>query len=97
MLRGLDIVDGPLLVQIPCTTNADILQLATYRNKQLARLGHPSDDVIMRQVHANWTAAVEDVGRFAKGAAWHAMYARNAEFWRALAALAINISTLLRT
>lgn len=92
VLRGVDIVDGPLLVQIPRTTNADILQLATYWSEQLVRLG-PCDDAITRHAHANWTTAVEDVGRFAKGASWHATYPRNAEFWRALIALAIQAGT----
>jgi hypothetical protein len=91
VLRGADLVDGPMLEQIPRTTNADVLQLATYWTEQLARLGRCDDTLVTRPVRKHWCAALDDVGELAHCAASHALYARNTEFWRALVALALYI------
>lgn len=91
IVRGFDLEHGPLLVQIPHTTNADVIQLAAYWQEQMARLGPADGNAIARAIRARWAAALDNVAARAKGGAWHAIYEHNAEFWRALLALAIFV------
>jgi hypothetical protein len=91
VLRGTDLIAGPLLAQIPRTTNADVLQLATYWTEQLAGLGGCEDTAVSRHLRKRWGDAIDDVGRLADDAAPHATYPHNVEFWRALVALALYV------
>jgi hypothetical protein len=91
VLRGADRVDGPGLVQIPRTTNADVLQLATYWTEQLAALGCGEDTAVSCHTRTRWRAAIDDVAALTTGAATHGVYPNNVEFWRALVALALYL------
>ena len=86
-LRGEELADGPLLVRIPRTTNADVLQLATYWTEQLARSASCAA-IRYRHVYTHWGAALVDVSRHAQGASPHAIFPCNREFWHALYILA---------
>jgi hypothetical protein len=89
IVRGADRIDGPLVDQIPRTTNADALQLATYWTEELSRIVC-ADDVLSRYVRSRWATAIEDVGNLAKGAVPHAIYPRNTDLWRSLVALTLQ-------
>ncbi len=92
--RGTDALDQPPgfsggVRDIPRTTNADVLQLATYWATHLADgkhvFGH--DGVVAR-----WTPVLADIDRFAKPGKPDAVYAKNNEFWRELQQVALQVA-----
>ena len=74
---------------IPRTTNADVLQLATYWSNELAKVKHVfgHDGVVAR-----WAPVVADVDKLAKPGKPDAVYAKNNEFWREMQEVAIQIA-----
>ena len=78
---------GPM--DIPRSTNADVLQLATYWTHQLA---------VAKQVMgyagvlAKWHVALADVDRLAKTGKPDEVYPKNNEFWRTALEVAIQIA-----
>lgn len=92
--RGTDSLDQPpgfsgAVRDIPRTTNADVLQLATYWATQLAEVkvvfGH--DGVVAR-----WAPVVADVDKLAKPGKPDDVYPKNNEFWRELQQVAIHVA-----
>ncbi len=92
--RGTDSLDQPSgfsggLRDIPRTTNADVLQLATYWATQLSDVkevwGHDA-------VVARWTPVMADVDKLAKPGKPEDAYAKNNEFWRELQQVAIHVA-----
>ncbi len=75
--------------KIPRTTNADVIALADYWNKQLGDvkkvMGH--DGVVAR-----WKAAFADVDQIARTRASGDLYPKNNGFWRTLQSTAIHIA-----
>lgn len=76
-------------MDIPRTTNQDVLQLATYWTHQLAEakqvMGYAG-------VMAKWKVASADVDRFAKIGKPDEVYPKNNEFWRTALEVAIQIA-----
>ncbi len=74
---------------IPRTTNADVLQLATYWSNALANVKH-----VMGHggVVARWTPVLADVDKLAKPGKPDAVYPKNNEFWRELQEVAVQIA-----
>ena len=109
-LRGADVREpGPKVMggrmTVPRTTNADILQLATYWTSALAQveikrrqmgphgpeaLHHAGLDGEIRR----WRVALADVDSYAATRDPAAVYAKNEEFWRASASLSVTISLI---
>lgn len=108
-LRGADVRDPPLKViggrmTIPRTTNADVLQLATYWTHALAEADlkrrdmAPSGDAL----HAGgldgeirrWRAVLADVDTSATARDPAAIYPKNEEFWRASASVSVTIAVI---
>ena len=92
--RGYDVPDPPPGrgmpgLRIPRSTNADVLQLATYWTKVLADVKH---EMGYDAVLARWNAALADVDRFAKGGKLDDVYPKNNEFWRAALAVSIQVA-----
>jgi hypothetical protein len=92
--RGTDARDQPPghsggTRDIPRTTNADVLQLATYWSNELAKVKHVfgHDGVVAR-----WTPVVNDVDKLAKNGKPDEVYAKNNEFWREMQQVAIQIA-----
>jgi hypothetical protein len=92
--RGTDARDQPPghsggTRDIPRTTNADVLQLATYWSNELAKVKHVfgHDGVVAR-----WTPVVDDVDKLAKPGKPDEVYAKNNEFWREMQQVAIQIA-----
>jgi hypothetical protein len=92
--RGEDSLDQPAGFSggkrpIPRTTNADVLQLATYWSSELAKVKHTMghDGVVTR-----WTPVLADVDKLAKPGKADAVYAKNNEFWRELQEVAVQIA-----
>ena len=92
--RGTDALDQPAGFSggkrdIPRTTNADVLQLATYWSNELAKVKHVfgHDGVVAR-----WTPVIADVDKLAKPGRPDDVYAKNNEFWRELQEVAIQIA-----
>ncbi len=92
--RGADTLDQPAGFSggsrpIPRTTNADVLQLATYWANELVKVKHVMghDGVVAR-----WTPVMADVDKLAKAAPPEAVYAKNNEFWRELQEVAVQIA-----
>ena len=92
--RGIDARDQPPGFSggkrdIPRTTNADVLQLATYWSNELAKVKHVfgHDGVVAR-----WTPVIADVDKLAKPGKADEVYAKNNEFWRELQEVAIQIA-----
>ena len=92
--RGTDSLDQPPgfsggLRDIPRTTNADVLQLATYWATQLSDVkevwGHDA-------VVARWTPVMADVDKLAKPGKADDTYTKNNEFWRELQQVAIHVA-----
>ena len=92
--RGADTLDPPAgfsggVRLIPRTTNADVLQLATYWTNQLGAvrhtLGHDS-------VLAKWRAALADVDALAKPGRPAAVYPKNNELWREMWHVAVQVA-----
>jgi hypothetical protein len=92
--RGADTVAPPAgfggtAKPIPRTTNADVLQLATYWGGQLqaARRVFGTDTIT-----AQWRTAAADVDHFAKPGKPTDVYPKNNEFWRTLVEVAIHVA-----
>ncbi|HEY0251903.1 MAG TPA: hypothetical protein VGC41_10270 [Kofleriaceae bacterium] len=73
---------------IPRTTNADVLQLASYWSQQLERAPHVfgTDSVV-----AAWQRTMTDI-QAAKNAPADAVYAKNNEFWRTLGNTEVHVA-----
>ena len=69
---------------VPCTCNADILELARYWTDQLALIDHNASDTYHRLVHSCWREVLHRVMRHAKRAPAQDTYVHNAEFWSTL-------------
>jgi hypothetical protein len=87
VLRGEEQVDPAASPVVPCTCNADVLELARYWTEQLARIGSDPYQTHARLAFIGWPAVLHDVIRFAKLGDPRAIYFRNAEFWTALVLL----------
>ncbi|MBV8758630.1 MAG: hypothetical protein JO257_15190 [Deltaproteobacteria bacterium] len=74
---------------IPRTTNADVIALADYWSKQLARATHVMGHA---GVAKTWQAATHDVDTIARKSAPSAVYAKNNAFWRALSSTSIQVA-----
>ena len=92
--RGADTLEQPAGFSggsrpTPRTTNADVLQLATYWSNELAKVKHVMghDGVVAR-----WTPVLADVDKIAKPGKPDAAYAKNNEFWRELQEVAVQIA-----
>ena len=92
--RGTDALDPPPdftggMRDIPRTTNADVLQLATYWATHLADVKHVFGHA---GVVARWTRVLADVDKLAKSGKPDAVYAKNNEFWRELQQVALQVA-----
>ena len=92
--RGADKLDPPSGFSgtarlIPRTTNADVLQLATYWTNQLGAVRHTlnHDSVV-----AEWQVALKDVDAFAKPGAPGDVYPKNNELWRVMWHVAVQVA-----
>jgi hypothetical protein len=74
---------------IPRSTNADVLQLATYWTTQLT---DAKQVMGYKGVVDKWHAALADVDKLAKGAKPDAVYAKNNEFWRTAFEVAVQVA-----
>ncbi|MCX5742971.1 MAG: hypothetical protein NT062_10795 [Proteobacteria bacterium] len=74
---------------IPRTTNADVLQLATYWSNARAKV---KDVKNFTDETPKWKLIVADVDKLAKAAPPDLIYARNNEFWRRMKELAIQVA-----
>jgi hypothetical protein len=74
---------------IPRSTNADVLQLATYWTTQLAKAKQVMG---YKTALDKWHAAIADVDHLAKGAKPDAAYAKNNEFWRTSFDVAVQVA-----
>ncbi len=74
---------------IPRSTNAEVMQLATYWTAELTKAKHVMgyDGVVAR-----WQLAVADVDKLAKQGKPDGAYAKNNELWRAIQEVAIQIA-----
>jgi hypothetical protein len=85
---------------IPRTTNADVLQLATYWTKALTKLelkrfaGGVVNDMGLDGEKRRWQAALADVDKYAKGGTPSDIYPKNHEFWRASGKLSITVAAI---
>jgi hypothetical protein len=86
-LRGEDIVSG---ARIPRTLNADVVHLVGYWTEKAHKVSSHLKDVSAPHVLARWADAIADVERFTRSADPAATYPRNAEFWFALGAIAVQ-------
>lgn len=92
-------IGGPL--KVPRTTNADILQLATYWQNAWAKLedaakrghvlDHGANPAALADERTRWQAAIADVDRLARPGKPDDVYLRNHEFWRASLSLATTL------
>jgi hypothetical protein len=92
--RGADNVPPPAGVTgfakpIPRSTNADVIELATYWG---ARFGEAKHVMGHDTAEARWKAAMVDVEKIAKPGKPDAVYAKNNEFWRVLGDAVIYIA-----
>ena len=82
---------GNMVASIPRTTNSDVLQLATYWSNALVSvkdvMGH--DGAVKK-----WTPILADVDAIAKPGAPDAVYPKNNEVWRGLAAVSTQVSAI---
>jgi hypothetical protein len=76
-------------VLIPRSTNADVLQLATYWTTQLA---NAKQVMGYKTAVDKWHAAIADVDHLAKGSKPDAVYAKNNEFWRTSFDVAVQVA-----
>ena len=80
---------GTVPMEIPRTTNQDVLQLATYWTHQLADakqvMGYAT-------VMEKWKVALADVDRFAKTGKPDDVYPKNNELWRTALEVAIQVA-----
>ncbi len=74
---------------VPRTTNADVLQLATYWSHELANVKHEMghDGIV-----AMWQLALADVDKLAKPGKADAVYPKNNELWASSRRVAIQIA-----
>ena len=109
-LRGADAREpGPkamgFRMTVPRTTNADILQLATYWTSALAQVESkrremgPHGSEALHQAGLDgeirrWRVALADVDTYAPTGDPAAIYAKNEAFWRASASLSITIAAI---
>jgi hypothetical protein len=109
-LRGADACEpGPKVIgsrmTVPCTTNADVLQLATYWTSALAQVESkrrqmgPHGPEALHQAGLDgeirrWRAALADVDTYAATGDPAAVYAKNETFWRASASLSVTIAAI---
>lgn len=94
-LRGFDRATKPdPLGQIPRTTHDDVIKLADYWSRQLARTKEISGHA---RVVARWKVAMADVEQIARAGAPSAVYVNNEPFWFALRATAIYVSVANET
>jgi hypothetical protein len=109
-LRGADAREpGPKVMgsrmTVPRTTNADILQLATYWTSAFAQVEikrremGPHGPQALHQAGLDgeirrWRAALADVDTYAASGDPAAVYAKNEAFWRASASLSVTISVI---
>ena len=85
-------------MQMPRTTNADVVQLAAYWNSAWTQLenasrrgdgsGHTADLPSLVEERTRWQATMADVEQIAKPGNPGDVYPKNSEFWRASLALA---------
>ena len=92
--RGSDMVAPPAgfgggTQPVPRTTNADVLQLATYWTHELGSVKHEMghDGIV-----AMWQVALGDVDKLAKPGTPDAVYAKNNELWASSRRVAIQIA-----
>lgn len=83
-LRGAVPCGKPLELQLPATTNADVVALAVYWSDQLAHLGSNASDTHHRLVYSCWREVVHRVLRDVKTAPGREPCAHNLEFWASL-------------
>lgn len=109
-LRGADAREpGPKVMgsrmTVPRTTNADVLQLATYWTSALAQVEikrremGPHGPQALHQAGLDgeirrWRAALADVDTYAATGDPAAVYAKNEVFWRASASLSVTIAAI---
>jgi hypothetical protein len=104
-LRGADVREPSadmtgVRMAIPRTTNADILQLATYWTKALIKLeakrlmGGVVNAMGLDREKRRWQAALADVDKYAKTGTPSDVYPRNHELWRASGTLSITIAAI---
>ncbi len=92
--RGSDMVPPPAgmgggPMDIPRTTSADVLQLATYWTTQLA----DAKQVMGYQTAVDkWHAAIADVDQLAKSGKPDDVYPKNNEFWRTSFEVAVQVA-----
>jgi len=103
--RGFDLREplpgaGGRLMQVPRTTNADVLRLADYWGKQLVKLqvkvmmGGVANTMGLAGEQTRWQAATADVDKLARPGKPDDVYAKNHEFWRASLSLATTLAVL---
>jgi hypothetical protein len=109
-LRGADVREpGPRVTgsrtTVPRTTNADILQLATYWTSALAQVEikrremGPHGPQALQQAGLDgeirrWRTALADVDTYAATGDPAAVYAKNDAFWRASASLSVTLAAI---
>ena len=109
-LRGHDIRDpGPTTrggrIKVPRTTNADVLQLATYWTSALAQVElkrremGPHGPEALHQVGLDgeirrWRVALADVDQYATTGDPAATYPKNEAFWRASSSVSITVAVI---
>jgi hypothetical protein len=104
-LRGADVRETPAGVMggamaVPRTTNADVLQLATYWTDALTKLeikrflGGVVNAMGLDGEKQRWQAALADVDRYAKTGTPGDIYPKNHEFWRASGTLSITVAAI---
>jgi hypothetical protein len=103
--RGFDVREPPpnaggRPMQVPRTTNADVLRLAEYWTKQLVKLqvkvmlGGVANTMGLTGEQTRWQAATVDVDKYAKPGKPGDAYPKNHEFWRATLSLATTLGVL---
>jgi hypothetical protein len=76
-------------IVVPRTTNADVLQLATYWTD---RLGAVKQEMGHDGIVAMWKVALADVDKIAKPGTADTVYAKNLEFWASARRVAVQVA-----
>ena len=103
--RGFDLRDAPPgevgeAIEVPRTTNADVLRLDSYWSKALVQLkvkvmvGGVPMPADFENEQARWHAASADVDKYARSGQPDDVYPKNHEFWRATRSLSIALGLL---
>lgn len=103
--RGFDLRDASpgevsQPMEVPRTTNADALRLASYWGETLAQLpvkgmvGGVSHPMELNSEQARWQAASADVDKYAKPGKPDDVYPKNNQLWRATRSLATTLGVL---